>query len=76
VVVPGRVLSNARVTVDGGRVAAVVADAAPDADIHLPSGFLVPGLQPRELLAAADIVIADFEDLEPVGWLREVAGTG
>jgi beta-phosphoglucomutase-like phosphatase (HAD superfamily) len=32
--------------------------------------------QPRELLAAADIVIADFEDLEPVGWLREVAGTG
>jgi beta-phosphoglucomutase-like phosphatase (HAD superfamily) len=30
--------------------------------------------QPRELLAAADIVIADFEDLEPVGWLREVAG--
>lgn len=32
--------------------------------------------QPRELLAAADVVIADFEDLEPVGWLREVAGTG
>ena len=32
--------------------------------------------QPRELLAAADIVIADFEDLEPVSWLREVAGTG
>jgi HAD superfamily hydrolase (TIGR01509 family) len=32
--------------------------------------------QPRELLAAADIVIADFEDLEPVGWLREVEGTG
>lgn len=32
--------------------------------------------QPRELLAAADIVIADFEDLEPVGWLHEVAGTG
>ena len=31
--------------------------------------------QPRELLAAADIVIADFEDLEPVGWLREVRGT-
>jgi beta-phosphoglucomutase-like phosphatase (HAD superfamily) len=32
--------------------------------------------QPRELLGAADIVIADFEDLEPVGWLREVAGAG
>jgi beta-phosphoglucomutase-like phosphatase (HAD superfamily) len=32
--------------------------------------------QPRDLLGAADIVIADFEDLEPVGWLREIAGTG
>jgi beta-phosphoglucomutase-like phosphatase (HAD superfamily) len=32
--------------------------------------------QPRDLLAAADIVIADFEDLERVGWLREVAGRG
>jgi HAD superfamily hydrolase (TIGR01509 family) len=32
--------------------------------------------QPRELLAAADIVIADFEDLGPVGWLHEVASTG
>jgi sugar-phosphatase len=27
--------------------------------------------QPRELLAEADVVIADFEDLGPVGWLRD-----
>jgi beta-phosphoglucomutase-like phosphatase (HAD superfamily) len=31
--------------------------------------------QPRDVLDAADVVIADFEDLEPVGWLRAVAGT-
>ena len=44
VVVPGRVLSNARVTVDGGRVVDVVEQVSPAADIHLPTGVLVPGL--------------------------------
>jgi hypothetical protein len=28
--------------------------------------------QPRDLLDAADVVIADLEDLDPVGWLREL----
>jgi N-acetylglucosamine-6-phosphate deacetylase len=43
VVVPGRVLSNARVTVDGGRVVDVQEDAAAEADVVLPSGVLAPG---------------------------------
>jgi validoxylamine A 7'-phosphate phosphatase len=29
--------------------------------------------QPRELLGEADVVLSDFEDLEPVGWLRAIA---
>lgn len=29
--------------------------------------------QPRQVLDAADLVITDFEDLEQVDWLREVA---
>lgn len=65
VVVPGRVLSNARVTFDGGRVVDVVEEAAPDADIQLPSGVLVPGLVDLQVNGYYG---ADFVDATPEQW--------
>src|SRR5664279_1792822 len=58
VVVPGRVLSNARV-VD------VVEEVAPDADIWLPSGVLAPGLVDLQVNGYYG---ADFADATPAQW--------
>jgi N-acetylglucosamine-6-phosphate deacetylase len=65
VVVPGRVLSNARVSVAGGRVVEVVEEASPDADIRLPSGFLVPGLVDLQVNGYYG---ADCVDATPEQW--------
>jgi N-acetylglucosamine-6-phosphate deacetylase len=65
VVVPGRLLSNARVTVEDGCVVEVTQDAASDADIRLPSGFLVPGLVDLQVNGYYG---ADFGDATPEQW--------
>lgn len=77
VVVPGRVLSNASVTVQGGRVVDVTADtAAADADIRLPAGVLVPGLVDLQVNGYYG---ADFVDATPDQWAeitRRLPATG
>ena len=65
VVVPGRVLSNARVTVNGGRVVDVEEDSATDADVQLPFGVLVPGLVDLQVNGYYG---ADFGDATPEQW--------
>jgi N-acetylglucosamine-6-phosphate deacetylase len=65
VVVPGRVLSNARVTVDDGRVVDVAEDSAPVADVLLPVGVLVPGLVDLQVNGYYG---ADFVDATPEQW--------
>ncbi len=67
VVVPGRVLSNARVTCADGRLVDVAADAARDADIILPSGVLVPGLVDLQVNGYYG---ADFADATPEQWAQ------
>jgi N-acetylglucosamine-6-phosphate deacetylase len=65
VVVPGRVLANALVTVDAGRIVGVVEECPPDADIHLPYGVLVPGLVDLQVNGYYG---ADFGDATPEQW--------
>jgi N-acetylglucosamine-6-phosphate deacetylase len=65
VVVPGRVLSNALVTVNGGRVANVQEDCGPVADVQLPSGVLVPGLVDLQVNGYYG---ADFVDATAEQW--------
>jgi N-acetylglucosamine-6-phosphate deacetylase len=65
VVGQGRVLSNARVTVDGGRIVDVAHDCAADADIRLPYGVLVPGLVDLQVNGYYG---ADCVDATPEQW--------
>jgi N-acetylglucosamine-6-phosphate deacetylase len=65
VVVPGRVLANARVTVDGDRIVDVEDECAADADIALPYGVLVPGLVDLQVNGYYG---ADFGDATPEQW--------
>jgi N-acetylglucosamine-6-phosphate deacetylase len=75
--VPGRVLANARVNVEDGRVVDVAAGTvADDADIRLPSGVLVPGLIDLQVNGYYG---ADFADAIPEQWgeiTRRLPATG
>ncbi|MDQ1625120.1 MAG: N-acetylglucosamine-6-phosphate deacetylase [Actinomycetota bacterium] len=74
---PGRVLANARVNVEDGRVVDVAAGTvADDADIRLPSGVLVPGLIDLQVNGYYG---ADFADAIPEQWgeiTRRLPATG
>lgn len=65
VVVPGRLLSNARVTFEDGLVVEVEEDSRTVADVRLPSGVLVPGLLDLQVNGYYG---ADFVDATPHKW--------